>query len=302
MLQFLVVDDDPACRRLVEQYLLPFGQCDLAHDGYEGLAAFRMALDRKQPYDLVCLDIMMPGTDGHDVLDALRKTEREQGIFGSDGVKVIMATALMDSKHCIRAFQEGCESYLTKPIKEQALQKQVELLLGKLPSAGESSKTSEVSALEVETANQAKSECSNQAARGHYLVVDDDRLCRVLLADILEPYGQCDFAYDGSEAIEAVRLALEDETPYDLICLDIMMPGVSGHDALKAIREVEAEHGVGGSDGVKVIMTTALRDSKHCIQSFREGCESYVTKPVTETELIAQMQQLGLLSAETACQ
>ena len=73
--RFLVIDDDPACRRLVENCLRPFGQCDLAQDGHEGLAAFRRALDRGQPYDLVCLDIMMPGIDGHDVLDSLRNTD-----------------------------------------------------------------------------------------------------------------------------------------------------------------------------------------------------------------------------------
>ena len=294
MVRFLIVDDDRACRRLVEHYLKPFGQCDLAHDGHEGLAAFRMALDRGQPYDLVCLDIMMPVTDGHDVLDSLRRMERQRGIFGSDGAKVIMATALMDPKHCIRAFQEGCESYLTRPFTEQALLKQVELLWGKLPPKVEPS--------EAKAPVRASSERADQPASDRYLIVDDDRLCRVLLAEMLELYGQCDFAYDGAEAIDAARLALEDGAPYDLICLDIMMPGVSGHEALQAIREVEAEHGVRGSDVAKVIMTTALRDSKHCIQSFREGCESYLTKPVAEDELLARMQQLGLLPAKAPVQ
>ena len=294
MVQFLIVDDDPACRRLFEHCLRPFGQCDLAHDGHEGLAAFRMALDRGQPYDLVCLDVMMPGSDGHEVLDSLRKMEHQRGILGSDGVKVVMATALTDSKHCIRAFREGCESYLTKPITEKALLKQAELLLGKL--------TPKVKPLEEEPPVRTPSECPDPPALNRYLIVDDDRLCRVLLADMLEPYGQCDFAYDGPEAIDAVRLALEDGTPYDLICLDIMMPGISGHDALQAIRDVEAQHGLRGSDVAKVIMTTALRDSKHCVQSFREGCESYVTKPVAEDELLARMGELGLLPTKDLLQ
>ena len=197
-----------------------------------------------------------------------------------------MTTALKDSKHCIRAFEAGCEGYLTKPITEQALLEQVELLLGTPPPVVEPSK--------AEAPVRAPSRCLDQPALDRYLIVDDDRLCRLLLADILKPYGQCDFAYDGGEAVDAVRLALEDGAPYDMICLDIMMPGVSGHDALQAIRALEVEHGLRGSDATKVIITTALRDSKHCIQSFREGCESYVTKPVAEDELLAQMQQLGL--------
>ena len=294
MARFLIIDDDLICRSLMNEFLKPFGQCDSAHDGREGIAAFRMALDRSQPYDLVCLDIMMPGTDGHQVLDSMRKMESERGIHGSDGVNVIMTTALRDSKHCVRAFKEGCESYITKPVREQDLLKQVELLLGGLPPR--------VATSEAEAAVSAPSRSPDQPSSARYLIVDDDRVCRELLADILRPYAQCDFAYDGAEAIDAVRLALEDDAPYDLICLDIMMPGTSGHDVLKAVRSVEAEHGLRGSDAVKVIMTTALRDSKHCIQAFREGCESYVTKPISEDELFAKMRQLGLLPAEDRIQ
>jgi two-component system chemotaxis response regulator CheY len=130
-----------------------------------------------------------------------------------------------------------------------------------------------------------------------FLIVDDDGVCRALLQAILSPYGRCFLAYDGQEAVDAFRLALEDNEPYHLVCLDIMMPNMNGHDALKAIRALEAKHGIVGSDGAKVIMTTALRDSKHCVQSFREGCEGYVTKPVHEGELLQRMRDLGLLAA-----
>jgi len=132
------------------------------------------------------------------------------------------------------------------------------------------------------------------------LIVDDDPLCRELLRVVLAPHGHCDMAFDGSEAVAAVRLAVEDRTPYDLITLDIMMPGLSGHDALSEIRKLEAENGIYGSDGVKVIMVTALHDSKHCIQSFKEGCESYLTKPFREDELLARMRELGVLEPSNA--
>lgn len=297
MARFLIIDDDPACRRLLENYLKGYnGSCDLAHDGHEGISAFRMALDRGEPYDLICLDIMMPGIDGHHVLDILRQQERERGILGSDGVKVIMTTALMDSKHCIRAFKEGCESYVPKPIREQEFLKQVRLLLGDSSRlSDEPSKESSRPSSPVKPADAA-----DRPGGARYLIVDDDRVCRELLRDILRLYGRCDFAYDGAEATEAVRLALEDGDPYRMICLDIMMPGISGHDALQAIRRVELEHGIGGSDGAKVIMITALRDSKHCIQSFREGCECFLTKPIHEAELLARMRELDILAADDA--
>ena len=127
-----------------------------------------------------------------------------------------------------------------------------------------------------------------------YLIVDDDRLCRVLLENMLSPFGHGDVASSGAEAIGAFLLALDDGDPYDLICLDIMMPGSDGHRTLEAIRAVERQRGIHGSDGVKVIMTTALSDSKHCIRAFHEGCESYVTKPLDERVLLGAMRELGL--------
>ena len=131
-MKFLIVDDDRACRELMHDILSPYATCHLAFDGHEAVAAFRLALDDGQPYDLVCLDIMMPGMDGHEVLEAFRGLERQHGISGLDAAKVVMTTALRESKHCIRAFEQGCESYYTKPVQEQRLLQQVEGLLGEL--------------------------------------------------------------------------------------------------------------------------------------------------------------------------
>ncbi len=304
-MKFLIVDDDAVCRKLVKTILAPYGDCDLAFDGSEAIDAVRLALEDGQPYDLVCLDIMMPGTDGHEALEAIRQLESRRGIAGSDGVKIIMTTALVDSKHCIRAFHNGCESYVTKPLRAEKLLEQVRVLLGG-PLERVLPTTAIASPARADITSPALAEAiplSAPAKLGRtprYLIVDDDGVCRALLKAYLSPFGQCAFAYDGQEAIDAVRLALEDGKPYDLICLDIMMPGISGHEALSTIRRMEEEHGINGSDGAKVIMTTALRDAKHCVQSFREGCECYVTKPIDEDELLAKMLDLGLLECAKA--
>jgi len=281
-MKFLLVDDDATARELLRMILSPYGHCALAFDGQEAVDAVRLALEDGRPYDLICLDIMMPKVDGHKALDRIRRLEAEHGVCGSDGAKVIMTTALHDAKHCLRAFREGCESYFTKPLQQSELLDCVRDLLGELHELPKS-----------ESPSPAKNEPSQEH---RYLIVDDDRLCRELVRAVLAPYGQCSFAYDGREAIEAVRLAMEDGHPFHLISLDIMMPGTDGHAALKAIRQLEAERGIHGSDGVKVIMTTALRDSKHCIQSFREGCECYITKPLKAAELLGKACELGVLA------
>jgi len=74
------------------------------------------------------------------------------------------------------------------------------------------------------------------------------------------------------------------------------MPGMGGREALTEIRRIENEHGIGGLDGVKVIMTTALDDSTNIFGAFREGCEAYVVKPVCKDKLLAEIEKLGLLS------
>ena len=282
MVRFLIVDDDSTCRELLQLLLSRYGQCDLTHDGHEAAAAYRIALDSGQRYDLVCLDIMMPEMDGHATLKAIRAVEAERHILGSDGVPVLMLTASEDPRDCIRAFTEGCECYLSKPIREKALMLEVRRLLPDLPDG------------DCMTDSASVEEDATCHTRIRCLIVDDDRVCRELLRDMLQPIAKCDFAYDGSEAVDAVRLAIEDGTPYSLICLDIMMPGMDGHEALSAIRELEFQHGICGSDGARVVMTTALRDSQHCIQSFREGCECYVTKPVDHDQLFETLRSLNL--------
>ncbi len=119
-----------------------------------------------------------------------------------------------------------------------------------------------------------------------FLIVDDDPAIRRWLRAVFSRYAHCHLVFDGNEAVTAVRLALEDHRPYDLITLDIMMPGIDGHETLRKIRQLEKEHGIGGSDAAKVIMTTALDDPKHCIRSFREGCESYCTKPLKKEQIL----------------
>ncbi len=128
------------------------------------------------------------------------------------------------------------------------------------------------------------------------LIVEDDFISGKLLETYLSDCADCSAACDGPEAVEAFVDALDFGQPFDLICLDVMMPGMNGHEVLTEVRRIESERGIGGLDGVKVIMTTALDDSGNIMGSFREGCEAYVVKPVRKDKLRTEMEKLGLLS------
>jgi two-component system chemotaxis response regulator CheY len=127
------------------------------------------------------------------------------------------------------------------------------------------------------------------------LIVEDDFAARRLMQIYLAVFGECSVAINGIEAVNAVRIALEQNDPYDLICLDIMMPHMDGIEALSKIREVEKENGIQGLDVAKVIMTTAKSLSKDVLGAFNTGCESYLIKPIKKKNIVAEIEKLGLL-------
>ncbi len=128
------------------------------------------------------------------------------------------------------------------------------------------------------------------------LIVEDDFVSRKILQRILAAYGECDIAVDGREAVEAFRLALDEAVPYNLVCMDIMLPRMDGQEALRQIRQLEAEKGVHEMNAAKVVMTTAMDDKKQVTQAFyKGGAASYFTKPIDEDKLVAELRILGLI-------
>lgn len=120
-MRILIAEDDFLGRRLMQFYLLEYGSCDIAVNGTEAVELFKLGLDEGNPYDLICLDIMMPQMDGQTALKLIRDHERLMGIHGTDGVKIIMTTALDDFDNIKNAFTEQCEAYLVKPIEKDKI-------------------------------------------------------------------------------------------------------------------------------------------------------------------------------------
>jgi two-component system chemotaxis response regulator CheY len=133
------------------------------------------------------------------------------------------------------------------------------------------------------------------------LVVEDDFMVRQVIRDILEQYGAIvDIAVNGEEAVQAFRVAWRKHTPYDLLCMDIMMPVMDGHEALVKIREVEKSLGIVGPEEVKVIMLTALDDAKTVMKAYyKGGATSYIVKPIEKERLIFELQNIGIIPEET---
>lgn len=128
-----------------------------------------------------------------------------------------------------------------------------------------------------------------------FLIVDDDFDSRRLMQKILYPYGYCDVAVDGEEAVEAFQRAMQRGEPYDLVCLDIIMPNMDGQQALREIREIETEMKVEDDKRVKAVMISALDDTKELHDAFFLGeATSYLVKPIRKKTLLNEIQNLGI--------
>lgn len=130
------------------------------------------------------------------------------------------------------------------------------------------------------------------------LIVDDDFTSRLLLQELLKGFGPVHSVASGKEAIEAVRLALSSKDPYDLICLDIMMPEMDGQKVLRYIRDLEEKTGILPSASVRIIMTTALDDLKSVSEAFFGLCDGYLTKPIEKNRLVKELRELNLLAPQ----
>ena len=129
------------------------------------------------------------------------------------------------------------------------------------------------------------------------LIVEDEFISQILLSEILAVYGSCQIAANGKEALELFEAALEADDPFDLVCLDIMIPILNGQEVLKEIRRLEGSREGQSGEASKVVMTTALDDAKNIEEACAEGlCEAYLVKPIDKNKLVAKMTELGLIA------
>lgn len=112
------------------------------------------------------------------------------------------------------------------------------------------------------------------------LIVDDDKVSREILFKVAMSYGKCDMAIDGIEAVEAFGMAHEEDDPYDVILLDIMMPLFDGNTVVKRIRAFEDKKNISKEKMVKVIIVSALYNPNLLDDLEKYGVHQCIRKPV----------------------
>tara|TARA_R110002051_G_scaffold90911_1_gene159946 strand:- start:1934 stop:2701 length:768 start_codon:yes stop_codon:yes gene_type:complete len=113
------------------------------------------------------------------------------------------------------------------------------------------------------------------------LLGDDDEELTQLLQEYLHNHGvRCDCVHDGEAVIERLKTTMQDNSPYDLLVLDIMMPKLDGLSVLRQLPAI--------SD-IPVIMLTAKGEEIDRIIGLELGADDYITKPCNPRELLARI-------------
>lgn len=127
----LVIDDDKNICEIVKECMSnDLYKFDFAYDGETGIQ-----LLKSKAYHLAILDIMLPGINGYDVLDKIRKIST---------VPVLMFSAKSDNKDKVKGLKSGADDYLTKPFSIDELSARIESLIRRYTILNENKLTDEV--------------------------------------------------------------------------------------------------------------------------------------------------------------
>ena len=120
------------------------------------------------------------------------------------------------------------------------------------------------------------------ASPGRILVVDDNAANVKLLEDLLRFHGyEVEAAFDGESALAMLRARAP-----DLLLLDVLMPGLDGHEVCRAVREDPA------LAMLPVVMVTALEDREERVRGLEAGADDFLSKPLNPPELVARVRSL----------
>ncbi|MCM0756824.1 response regulator [Desulfovibrio aminophilus] len=113
---------------------------------------------------------------------------------------------------------------------------------------------------------------------------------------MLGRHGDCEAAITGEEALDLFQAALRDGPRFDLVFMDVLLPGMDGLQTLERVRELERRAGIPDGEGARVIVATALDDDQHAARAFFQGrAVSYITKPLSVDSIRNELRGFGFL-------
>ena len=231
---------------------------DYATGGERAVQMVRLAQEEGKPYDLILLDWKMPDLSGLETARLIRETHK---------TPILLLTAYDWSEIEQEALEIGVNYFMPKPFFMSTFKEAVRRIMGSM--------------------NDTRRQKSDVVKGKHILVVDDIEVNRIILVKILNSLGAvCDTAGNGHEAVEKFVNAPAGE--YDLILMDVQMPGMNGYEATRTIRADSHP----SAKTVPIIAMTAnafVDDVRDAIDS---GMDAHIAKPVQMDKLNATIQQV----------
>jgi len=276
-LRVLVVDDNANSREILRDLLLLLGYAPVVESsGAAGLAELRRAAGVGHPYHLVLLDWRMPGMDGFDVVRALRDDPPP-----GEPPAILLATAYGDEEIVREAAKLGLAGCLAKPVSASTLLDAIHRACGPrrgdlVPATAPTPASHAVAAPPL-----AAHAAVPPALRGRrVLLVEDNELNRLVATELLHEVAGMDvtLAANGQEALDHLRGAT-----FDLVLMDIQMPGMDGLEATRRLREIP------GLARLPVIAMTAHALAGDVQTSRAAGMNDHVAKPFEPAQLFEVM-------------
>ena len=277
----LVVDDTAVNREILVRLAARWRMApDAVASGPEAIAAAARAEAEGRPYEVVLLDMQMPGMDGVETARGLTAPA------GRAAPVVVMLTSIHRDEALRRdAAAAGVHAVLYKPTKPSQL---YDALVEAFDAREEPRRPAEPVA---ETAWVARLSEPAPGAPGapalRILLAEDNAVNQKVATRLLARVGhEADVVADGAEAVAAVRDRAGRGRPYDLVLMDVQMPEVDG---LEATRRIRAAADLGRQPWVVALTANAMEgDREACIEA---GCDDYLSKPVTLEALGAALER-----------
>ena len=268
----LIIDDNATNRMILEETLLRWSMRAVVADGAEAaVAALDAAAARGERFAVVLLDAHMPRVDGFMLAERMRS---HKALESASVMMLSSGDRVRDAERC-RAV--GIEDYLVKPVLPAALRSSIvrALVRGHPVSS---------------TANPIEATATPARAL-HILVTEDNAINQQLAKSLLERRGHTvEIAANGFLALAALERA-----QFDIVLMDLQMPGMSGLEATAEIRTRERETG----RRVPIIAMTARAmpgDREQCLAA---GMDGYLSKPVRPDEMYATIEKIAGRGGET---
>ena len=269
-LKTLVVDDNATNRIILREILSGSGVlvCE-AEDGEHVLAELKTAMDSDDPFKLMLLDCHMPGMNGFEVVEHIKKE------LDVTDITIMMLTSDRRSDDIARCKELGIAAYLVKPIKRSELFEAITATIGK--------------AMVAEEPTMGMPAAPEDLQPLHILLVEDAEDNRLLIQSYLKktPY-QIEIAENGVIAVEKFTSG-----KYDLVLMDMQMPVMDGYTATREIRAWERKQGAKKTTPIVALTAYATKEEEK--KSIDAGCTAHLTKPIKKAKLMKAIPKYALI-------